>query len=266
MAKITRKTQKIFADSAPTNQLTTFGTAMAVTPNNSRDLDDIQNANFSSGWAAAVEADKAPYEEDTNGLFYLITKQLAYIFQAGVSEWDSATTYYINSYAVGSDGEIYKCLVDNCTAVDPTTDDGTKWANYITDLADKNLSNLTTTGSNKFDGQWTDIGTGSPIANEITITTTATQLDVSSYLPNDGNSYLVLVFANFKSSTAYTQLSITGSNTNGFTWGVRAGAANVLGGGSGLCLVDSNRKISLQTVSQSGTATLYLNSAKRLGS
>ncbi len=168
MAKIIRKTQKIFADSAPTNQITTFGTAMSQTPNNSRDLADIQNANYLNGWAAAIEADKAPYEEDTNGLFYLATKQLAYIFQAGVPEWDSGTTYYTNDYCrVGN--VLYYSLQDENLGKNPTTET-TYWARAINFLQYTNWN-----GANISLTTVTAIGTYN--------------IDLSSILPNDGNNY-----------------------------------------------------------------------------
>ena len=164
MAKITRKTQKIFADSATTNEITTFGTAQAVTPNHSRDLDDIQNANYLGGWATAVEADKAPYEEDTNGLFYLVTKQLAYLFQAGVAEWDSGTTYYTNDFCrVGR--VVYGSLQDNNTGKDPTSEP-TYWKAVM-------------------DGDWTLTNTSVSTATAIGDYT----IDISSTIPNDGYAY-----------------------------------------------------------------------------
>lgn len=133
MAKITRATQKIFAQNATTSQLTTFGTAKTANPNNSRNLADIQNANFLSGWASAIEADKAPFEEDTNGLCYAITSQLAYLFQQGTPEWDAGTTYFENSLCtVMQDGilVIKRSLTDNNINNDPTTDNE-NWADYF---------------------------------------------------------------------------------------------------------------------------------------
>ena len=133
MAKITRATQKIFAQNATTSQLTTFGTAKTANPNNSRSLADIQNANFLSGWASAIEADKAPFEEDTNGLCYAITSQLAYLFQQGTPEWDAGTTYFENSLCtVVQDGilVIKRSLTDNNINNDPTTDNE-NWADYF---------------------------------------------------------------------------------------------------------------------------------------
>lgn len=133
MAKIIRATQKIFAQNATTSQLTTFGTAKTANPNNSRNLADIQNANFLSGWASAIEADKAPFEEDTNGLCYAITSQLAYLFQQGTPEWDAGTTYFENSLCtVVQDGilVIKRSLTDNNINNDPTTDNE-NWVDYF---------------------------------------------------------------------------------------------------------------------------------------
>jgi hypothetical protein len=97
MAKITRQTQQIFASNAPSNLITAFGTAMTSTPNYTTDVSEIMNANFLTGWSSAIQADKAPYEEDTNGIIYAITKQIAYLYQQGVAEWDANTEYNTGS-------------------------------------------------------------------------------------------------------------------------------------------------------------------------
>lgn len=116
MPKITRATQQIFGSSAPSTQITAFGTAMTNDPNYTKDVSQIMNASYKTGWAAAIEADKAPYEEDTNGLFYAITRQLAYLFQSGVAEWDSNTTYFTGDFCKGmSDGKLYVSKTDDNT-------------------------------------------------------------------------------------------------------------------------------------------------------
>ena len=129
MAKIPRKTQKIFAENAGSLMLTAFGTAMTNNPTYTTDLDEIQNANFQAGWASAITSDKAPYEEDTNGLFYAFTKQIAYILQQGLSiEYDANTTYYKGSIvAVINDATVsfYISMTDNNTGNNVT--DGVNW-------------------------------------------------------------------------------------------------------------------------------------------
>lgn len=119
MAKIGRVKQEIFAQQAGSRQITAFGTAKTETPEYTTDLAQIQNTNFLQGWFSAVLPDKAPYEEDTNALFYAITKQLAYIFQEGFPEYDADTQYNIGSLVKNVDNQgnitIYKSIVDNNT-------------------------------------------------------------------------------------------------------------------------------------------------------
>lgn len=133
MPKITRATQQIFGASAPSTQITAFGTAMTDNPVYTTDPAELQTAASLLGWDAAIEADKAPFEEDTNGLCYLITRQLAYLYQQGIAEWDSDTTYYQNSQcSVIQDGilVIKRSLTDNNIGNDPTTDN-VNWADYF---------------------------------------------------------------------------------------------------------------------------------------
>lgn len=135
MAKITRATQKIFGDNAPGTQITAFGTAKTNNPVYTKDPALLQTAASLDGWEAAIEADKAPFEEDTNGLCYLITRQLAYLYQQGIPEWDSGTTYYTNSLCTVMQDGVWTIKratsSDNNTGYDPTTDDGSHWVDYF---------------------------------------------------------------------------------------------------------------------------------------
>lgn len=133
MPKITRATQQIFGSNAPSTQITAFGTAMTANPVYTTDPAELQTNASLDGWDAAIEADKAPFEEDTNGLFYLITRQLAYLFQQGIPEWDANTTYYQNSQcSVMQDGilVIKRSLTDNNVGNNPATDN-INWADYF---------------------------------------------------------------------------------------------------------------------------------------
>lgn len=112
MAKLTRQTQKIFANSAGSRQITAFGTAKAEDPTFTKELSQIQNTNYLYGWAQAVLQDKAPFEEDMNALFYVVTRQLAYLFQAGMPEYDSNTEYGQSDLCKGiGTNIIYQSLV-----------------------------------------------------------------------------------------------------------------------------------------------------------
>lgn len=133
MPKITRATQQIFGSNAPGTQITAFGTAMTANPVYTTDPAELQTNATLEGWDAAIEADKAPFEEDTNGLFYLITRQLAYLFQQGIPEWDANTTYYQNSQcSVMQDGilVIKRSLTDNNVGNNPATDN-INWVDYF---------------------------------------------------------------------------------------------------------------------------------------
>ncbi len=68
-----------------------------------------------AGWLAVK-----PPRQYLNWIENRQDNQLAYINQAGVCEWDSATEYEGGfSYVQGSDNKVYKCLSDN-TNKDPT--------------------------------------------------------------------------------------------------------------------------------------------------
>lgn len=151
MAKILRKTQKIFGQNGATDEFAQFGTMKLIenggTPTYSKDIEVLQNnAAFLLGWQNAVIAGFAPFLEELNALSYILTTQMAYILQNGIPEWDAGTTYYINSIVVGSNSKIYRCKTDDCLNVDPTTDDGTNWYDYELNAANLALSNLTPDG------------------------------------------------------------------------------------------------------------------------
>lgn len=112
MAKLQRATQQIFASKAGSNQITAFGTAKSETPDYTSDVTQIQNNNFLYGWSTALLPDNAPWEEDTNGLFYAITRQLAYLFQEGIAEYDPNTEYSQNAIVKGiGDKQLYYSLM-----------------------------------------------------------------------------------------------------------------------------------------------------------
>ena len=150
MAKIARKTQKIFGGSAVSTDLTVFGTAKS-TPSYSTDVAALQsNAAYLGGYADSILTDKAPYMEDTNSLHYIETAQLAYLMQEGIPEYDSGTIYFANSIVkkVGTN-ILYSSLIDNNTGnvLPNSTDSNWKLLGDLNNLsgsfADTTLSNLT---------------------------------------------------------------------------------------------------------------------------
>lgn len=113
MAKLTRKTQKIFAKDGSIGR---FGSAATGTPvvSTAGDLSDMQSlAAYTNGWADAVlNGKKRPPLEEFNTLNYINNYQLSYLFQEGIAEYDAGTNYFIDSL-VKSSGLVYKSLVDD---------------------------------------------------------------------------------------------------------------------------------------------------------
>lgn len=124
MAKLDRKTQKLFAENSPNDQVTTFGSPTLDNPVFSKDPAQIQTAEYSNGFFPTIlDGAIRPYAEDMNGLFYLISYQLKYIFEQGLSEYDANTTYYINSL-VKQGTEIYLSIADNNKGNNPSSSVG----------------------------------------------------------------------------------------------------------------------------------------------
>lgn len=127
MPKIERKTQKIFGGNAESDQLAVFGSMITGTPVYNDDIETLQSEAYTEGWQVAVAANEAPFMEEMNGVQYGFSKQLAYLFQQGIAEWDAGTTYYLNSFCqVG--GVIYKSMQDENINHSPADDtEGTYW-------------------------------------------------------------------------------------------------------------------------------------------
>ncbi len=115
MTKLERAKQEVFANQAGSRQITEFGTAKAEDPVYTKDVSQIQNSNFLYGWNSALLPDKAPWMEDMNALFYAITRQLAYLYQEGVPEYDPNTEYSQNALArgIGSATIYYSKIPEN---------------------------------------------------------------------------------------------------------------------------------------------------------
>lgn len=130
MPNLSRYTQKIFASTAGANQLSEYGSFIASPPGNlysgSTITPEIVQAlsNFLDGQYAATGGTYSPTIQDHNSLFYLFSYQLAYLFQLGIPEWDSDTTYNIGSI-VQSSGINYVSLQNN--NLNNAITDGSYW-------------------------------------------------------------------------------------------------------------------------------------------
>lgn len=208
MAKLARATQKIFGDNAPNTQITAFGTAMTDSPVYTRDVNTIMNNNYLTGWASAILADKSPYEEDTNGVLYAITRQLAYIYNEGIPEYDANTSYPIGAIVKSVSNNtinIYLSLVDN-NAGYPLTNTAYWQLAPIGNVQPQLDNTVKLTGNQTVAGNKTFTGTTkspTPAAgsNDTTVATTAWVRSSTAKMPN----YSAGVNVNSpKSSAKYT--------------------------------------------------------------
>ena len=134
MAKIERKTQKIFCADAETTELAVFGTMKNIVNNEqpvySNDVETLQsNAAFLLGFQSAVVSGFAPFLEELNGVLYVITTQLAYLLTNGIPEYDENTTYFIGDMVKIIDNNIpiikYSVIDNN---IGNSTSDTNYWA------------------------------------------------------------------------------------------------------------------------------------------
>ena len=130
---LARKYQKIFGKNAQATDLSVVGSKSEDNPQYSVDVETLQSlSNWESGMRSIVTSSSAPYLEDHNSLFYVITSQLAYLFQAGIAEWNSQTEYVANRSVVLRNGKIYVAVANN-TNVEPevTANWNTYWKSLI---------------------------------------------------------------------------------------------------------------------------------------
>lgn len=144
--KLERKSQTIFADLCPDEQMCAFGTPNAQVspePIYSKDVEEIQTSVYENGWfPETLSGNIRPYAEDMNGLHYVHSYQLAYLLQQGIPEWNKDTPYFQNCICrVGSDLYIAKKIYSE----DPTPiqgmatyppNDPTDWNKFTTGVDD----------------------------------------------------------------------------------------------------------------------------------
>lgn len=116
MEKIQRTTQKIFGSNAPADDIAALGSFKTGTPVYTDNVAALQNNAYEQGYGAAIIANEAPFMEEQNSIPYILSKQLAYLYQEGIAEYDTETTYFIGSWVKGIINDkriIYESLTDN---------------------------------------------------------------------------------------------------------------------------------------------------------
>ena len=127
MPSIPRKTQKIFGGSlTPANNVAVYGSLAAgapAYPSTITDLAAIQSAAWLQGLTPALIGNRSPALEDLNGVFLVLSQQIAYLLQSGIPEWDGATTYWIGQIVrFPGTALCFTSTVNNNLANDPSTD------------------------------------------------------------------------------------------------------------------------------------------------
>jgi hypothetical protein len=121
VAKIVRKTAKIFGSNAGVGQIAQFGSLAAGSPTTSTDPAVIQNlAGWTTGWYGAVVGANSPAIEDLNAATYVHSYQIAYMLQQGIPEWDTTTAYFTGSMVSDGAGNVYTAKAPN-QGFNPTT-------------------------------------------------------------------------------------------------------------------------------------------------
>lgn len=159
MAKITRQTQQIFGVNSGFQQITQFGSTAAGNTVYTTNIATIQAlSNYLVGWFNAVENGSYPAIQDMNALHFLYAYQLAYIMQAGVSEYDAATPYYTGSIANDGFGSLYRSITDNNTG--NALSDTTNWLPPGASLNTARATDLTIPTGYNYNSSFTTIGVG----------------------------------------------------------------------------------------------------------
>jgi len=177
MAKLTREMQKIFCgDVPPNNVVAVFGSLKNGTPTFTDDVTAIQALPaYGAGWAGATVLNQAPALQDMNALQYLFSRQLAYLFQAGIPEWNSETTYYVGSWATDSAGVPYVSLGNN--NLNNALTDATKWKVAV-------ISSLIWSSTREYSqGDWSTNNIGQPYVSLVNNNTGNALTDVTKWTP-----------------------------------------------------------------------------------
>lgn len=111
--KLNREIYKLFSETGSTG---IFGSRAASGTNQgiiSSSVSEIQsNDAFAAGWnSAVVSGYKLPPLEEMNGLQYVFSYAINYLYQAGIPEWNADETYYSASVCKHN-GIVYYSLID----------------------------------------------------------------------------------------------------------------------------------------------------------
>ena len=129
--KLERKVMEIYGENAATRDIIAYGSDIAGNIVETKDPDVIQTEAYKTGVRSAVVGNNSTTLQNRQALDFLFSRQLKYLYQHGIAEWGADETYFVNSLAVGSNGNLYVSLTDNNKGNDPVTDT-TNWLSFPT--------------------------------------------------------------------------------------------------------------------------------------
>ncbi len=140
MPKIDRKHQRIFGESGPVNQFGQIGSQAADSARNTKDLTEIQSLEeYREGFYAISQglgSTHAPYAPELNSLHFMHTRQMAYLMQAGVPEWDANTEYFADRSFVQWNGELFTAVTGDGTTPNVGNEPGAESAHWKKTIED----------------------------------------------------------------------------------------------------------------------------------
>lgn len=161
MSKVIRAVQKIFGTTAGTGEIGVIGSKSSGIAATSKDIKNIQSdPNYLLGFNGITSdqgTSRLPYTEDMNGLLYMTTSQIKYLFQSGIPKWDEEEDYYDEESFVFDEGILFKSL----EGTDLSPNIGNKPYDNLDKWIPVSFKELTVTGNYTIGGESTiNVNTG----------------------------------------------------------------------------------------------------------
>ena len=113
MSKLTRFFHRVFGSGANSTQMAVFGSYKNGATQMTTDASTVASlANWLVGLPSGVVGKNAPIIEEVNGALFHTSRQVAYLLQQGIAEYNSETEYYTDSY-VTANNLVYRSIRDN---------------------------------------------------------------------------------------------------------------------------------------------------------
>ena len=104
---------KVFASEAPLDEMGQFGSALATTKLNTKDVAEIQALPaYTKGWGSAIISENNyPAMEEMNGVLNVMSYHTGYLYQEGIPTYSATQEYSVTSWVKDLAGEkVYKSL------------------------------------------------------------------------------------------------------------------------------------------------------------